>query len=596
MDAVSQIKQKLDILDVVGSYVSLKKSGKSYKGLCPFHGEKTPSFIVSPEIQIYKCFGCGESGDMFSFVQKIEGVEFSDALEKLAEKAGVTLEKGNYDLDAQLKKQIYFINSLTAKFYNYLLTKHKAGAKGLDYFKNKRRLSDKTISDFMLGYAPDDWDMLYRFLKSKGFSDDDLLAAGVVIRSSRANKIIDKFKGRVMFPFTGIDEKIVGFSGRTIFDREPKYLHTSDTLVFNKSVFLYGLDKARVEIKSKGAVFVEGQMDVISAHQAGLNNVVASLGTSLTEGQLKVLGRYTQNITFCFDSDSAGVNAIYRGVELADKQNFNLNVALLPKEVKDIDELIVKNFTEAERLLREPMPVYDFFFVTALKKYDKKAAVGKKSIMADLAHRYSKINSPVVFEHYAKRLSEELGISMEIVFSMMRNPDKTRDKPLKSFENSEEAYNSVFDEKSKKSPEHYLLAILVKMDLEITKDFIREINKEDFTDPQIQVLYEYLNEIVDKEYITLEPKKATEDLDKINPEVKNLYLDLYMWDLGELSNDMSALTKELNNVISRVKNDSIKRQLTKLSESIKLAEIENDSKLLKSLTSEFSELSKKLAK
>ncbi|OGC64920.1 DNA primase, partial [candidate division WWE3 bacterium RIFOXYB2_FULL_41_6] len=287
MDAVAQIKQSLDIVDVVGGYVSLKKSGRNYKGVCPFHSEKTPSFMVNQELQIFKCFGCGQGGDIFTFVEQMEGLDFGRTLELLADKANIKLEKKDFDVHSQLKNKIYKINETAARFFNYLLTKHSLGKKGLLYLKDKRRLEDGTIETFLLGYAPDSWDTLLKFLIKKGFSAAEVMQAGLVVpRKGDGSGYYDKFRGRIIFPFFESDGKIVGFTGRTVIDQEPKYLNSPETPVFNKSNYLYGLDKARTAIKKQGAVFVEGQVDVISAHQAGIKNVIATTGTALTTGQL----------------------------------------------------------------------------------------------------------------------------------------------------------------------------------------------------------------------------------------------------------------------------------------------------------------------
>ncbi len=289
MDTVSQIKQKLDITDIVASYISLKKAGKNYKAVCPFHSEDTPSFMVSPELQIFKCFGCGEAGDMFSFVEKIEGVEFARAMEILAEKAGVKIERQDVDPNYKKKTKLYEINHMAAEFYHHLLTKHKSGQKALDYLKKERGLDDATIDAYKLGYAPNNWDTLNQFLTKKGFETGDLELSGVVVQKRDEKGHIDKFRGRVMFPLIDTSDKIVGFSARDIVGRDPKYLNTQETLIFNKSAFIYGLNKAKVDIKKEGVVFVEGQMDVIKAWQNDIKNVVAVSGTSLTSLQLYIL-------------------------------------------------------------------------------------------------------------------------------------------------------------------------------------------------------------------------------------------------------------------------------------------------------------------
>ena len=277
MDSVKKVKSRLNIVEVVGSYLDLKKSGKNYKAVCPFHTEDTPSFMVSPELGIYKCFGCGVSGDIFTFVQEMEGISFYDALKKLADRAGVELEDAPKSKTYKLKERLYRINEDTVEFYSHLLLKHKSGKKGLDYLLKKRGLEKKVIKEFQLGYAPKTWDLLYKYLKKKDYKDKRLEQAGVIVPRKKGDGYIDKFRGRVVFPLLDTTGKVQGFMGRTVLDAVPKYLNTSDTPVFTKSSFVYGLAQARVAIKKKGAVFVEGPMDVVSAFQYGLKNVVAPL-------------------------------------------------------------------------------------------------------------------------------------------------------------------------------------------------------------------------------------------------------------------------------------------------------------------------------
>ncbi|EKD99763.1 MAG: hypothetical protein ACD_22C00180G0001, partial [uncultured bacterium] len=246
MDQITEIKQKIDIIDLIQGYVPLKKSGRNYKGLCPFHSEKTPSFMVSQELQIFKCFGCGESGDIFKFVEKVEGVDFPQALERLAEKAGIKLEKTSYDPNSDKRKSVYELNNIANKLYQYILLKHPAGKKALDYVKNKRKITDEVIAKFGLGYAPDKWDTLYNALTKKGFKIQDIVNAGLIVPRTSGGGFYDKFRGRVMIPLTELDGKVAGFTGRDVVNKDPKYLNSPETPVFHKSSFLFALDKAKV--------------------------------------------------------------------------------------------------------------------------------------------------------------------------------------------------------------------------------------------------------------------------------------------------------------------------------------------------------------
>lgn len=586
-DTVTQIKQKLDIVDVIGSYISLKKSGRNYKTTCPFHSEKTPSFMVSQDLQIFKCFGCGVAGDMFNFVEQIEGVDFPRALEILADKSGVKIVKNDqFEEQNNQKKQIYYINDLTAQFYEYILLKQKAGEKALNYLKKERKLTEAIIREFRLGYAPDAWDTLYRFLLSKKIKIEDMVMAGVAVKKTNGSGYLDKFKGRIMFPLTGIDGKVIGFTARTIFDREPKYLNTSDTSVFHKSFFLFGLDKSRVAIKTEGAVFVEGQMDLISAYQVGVKNLISISGTAMTDNQLVILSRYTLDVTFCFDSDFAGVEASYRAIEMAEKRNFNVKVAIIPAPYKDLDELVNANPDEAKKVLQYGVPVYDYFLVTTLKKHNKAAALGKKNIMEDLVPLFSKISNKVLLDHYAKRISSELDVSLETVYSMLKDNTKG-DKEI------EEKFKDDNAKPSEKIHiEGYLISLLLKSPVEVSQEFIGKLKKEDFENEEIGEIYEVLSKYLKGRKTVVNIKTF---LGKIGESKEKIVSELYLRDLdGKEELEGKLLKQELGDLVKRLKNESVKRQLKSISEEIKMAETERRTSEVKSLTKKFEKLSKSL--
>ncbi|MBU0534601.1 DNA primase [Patescibacteria group bacterium] len=586
-DTVTQIKQKLDIVDVIGSYVSLKKSGRNYKTTCPFHSEKTPSFMVSQALQIFKCFGCGVAGDMFNFVEQIEGVDFPRALEVLADKAGVKIVKNDqFEEQNNQKKQIYHINDLTAQFYEYILLKQKAGKKALDYLKKERKLTEATIREFRLGYAPDSWDTLYKFLLLKKIKIEDMVMAGVIIKKANGSGYLDKFKGRIIFPLTGIDGKVIGFTARTIFNREPKYLNTSDTPVFHKSFFLFGLDKSRVAIKTEGAVFVEGQMDLISAYQSGIKNLICVSGTAMTDNQLVILSRYTSDVTFCFDSDFAGVEASYRAIEMAERRNFNVKVAIIPSPYKDLDELINANLNEAKKVLQNGVPVYDYFLVTTLKKYNKATALGKKNIMEDLVPLFSKISNKVLLDHYAKRISSELDVSLETIYSMLKDNTKGEREIGGEFKD-DDARSS-----EKIHIEGYLISLLLKSSIEMSQEFIGRLAKEDFENEEIGEIYEFLSKYLKSRKTAVNIKSFLGKLDENKSKVAS---ELYLRDLdGKEELEEKLLRRELKDLVERLKNESVKRQLKSISEEIKMAETERRTSELERLTKKFEKLSKSL--
>ncbi|MBN1162781.1 DNA primase [Patescibacteria group bacterium] len=588
MDPVSQIKQTLDIVDVIGGYVSLKKAGKSYKGLCPFHGEKTPSFMVSPELQIYKCFGCGAGGDMFSFIEQIEGIDFINALEILAERAGVTLEKVEYDPKSKLKKRIYDINELATRFYNYVLTKHKSGAVARKYLKKERSVTDASIDLFRLGYAIDSSNSLYKFLQKNSVTQEEMLAAGLIVRRKLGNGFIDKFRGRVIFPLAGIDGRTVGFTGRDIVGRDPKYLNTPETPVFYKSSYLFGLDKAKIEIKKYGAIVTEGQMDVISAHQNGIKNVIASSGTSLTENQLRILSRYTNDIVFCFDSDQAGLNAVYRAIGIAEKFEFNIKVIMIPDGYKDLDELIKTDLEKTKRIIETAVSVYDYFLATLLKKYDKTSAIGKKNIVNELAPYFSRIGNMVLLDHYVKQISKELDIREETVRTLF---DKdARKRKTESDKIAEETKKGV-DSTLHSSKEMYLLGLLIRSGVDTIREFIYKINADYINDNMVKRVVNELGQYIEEENKPFDIKKFIGGLD--DPS-KALISDLYLETFEETIGEEADILRELELVLKSLKSDFVKRELKNLSERIKLAEMSNEKQEVQKLTRDFKKLSQEL--
>ena len=336
MDEVQEIKNRLSIVDVVSPYVTLKKTGKSYKGNCPFHSEKTPSFIVTPELGIYKCFGCGEAGDIFNFIEKKEGIEFTEALEMLGNRVGVTITKKQ----GRDNKDLYEANKLAQKFFSYCLLKTKDGKKALKYLKQERKLDEETIKKFGVGYAPDSWEKTMQVLKGRGTTESTLETAGLIIKGGR-NGYYDRFRDRVTFPFYDLSGRVLGFSGRTLSkDESAKYINTPETPIFHKGSTLYGLYTNKEGIKTNNkALIVEGQMDVISTSSAGFDFSVAPGGTALTDDQLKLLKRFTENVVLSFDSDSAGISALSRSMTLAEKEEINIKVLTLGK-YKDPDEAV----------------------------------------------------------------------------------------------------------------------------------------------------------------------------------------------------------------------------------------------------------------
>ncbi|MEK7160483.1 MAG: DNA primase, partial [Patescibacteria group bacterium] len=396
-NAVEEIKQKLDVVEILGDYLRLAKAGRNFKARCPFHNERTASLMVSPERQIWHCFGCGVGGDIFGFIMKVEGLEFVDALRLLAQKAGVTLKRQNQNNNQaqSQKKRLYEVCELAAKFFETQLFKSAAGKKPLAYLK-ERGLKDASLTQWRLGWAPDKWRALYEFLKTRGYKDEEILSAGLAVKPEedltknqklQTKNCYDRFRSRIIFPIFDLQGQVIAFGGR-IFgegksEETAKYLNSPQTPLYDKSSVLYGLNRAKGEIRSQDkCLIVEGYMDLIMAHQADVKNAVASSGTALTENHLKIIGRYTKNLTMAFDSDEAGGLATQRSIDLALQRDFEVRIILMKD--KDPADLIKKNPTSFKAAMADAVSIKDFYFSRTLAKYDIKTAEGKKQIRKTL--------------------------------------------------------------------------------------------------------------------------------------------------------------------------------------------------------------------
>jgi DNA primase len=389
MDEVVEIKQRLEIAEVVGAYVPLKQSGRNLKAPCPFHQEKTASFMVSPEKGIYHCFGCGEGGDIFSFVQKMEGLDFRGALEMLARKAGVELKERRGDNSAARKLQARLLDAheLAVKYFQASLVQNQ---KALDYVVKKRGLNRETIKTFQIGYAPDSWEALTGWLRKKGFTAAELLQAGLAGQKEGRSTVYDLFRGRIMFTICDREGRPVGFTGRVLDDSVPKYLNTPQTPLYDKSQLIFGLHLAKEAVRqSDEVVLVEGQMDVVASHQAGVKQVVAASGTALTVDHLRTLSKLTKNIKLAFDADRAGLAATERAIEMGQRLGLTLNMVVLPDGVKDADELISQDVEAWRQAILGAKYIVDYLFERFERDFDLTTAVGKRGYAELFARRWS---------------------------------------------------------------------------------------------------------------------------------------------------------------------------------------------------------------
>lgn len=427
MDQVEEIKRKVNIVSLVGEYVDLKNTGRNHKGLCPFHGEKSPSFMVNEELQIYKCFGCGVGGDVIKFLMEIEGLEFIEALEKLAKRAGVKLERKRRDGQGSEKRRMLEMHSLAGEYYHYLLMEHKVGETARKYLLG-RGINKKIWETFRLGFSLSTWDGLSKFLiEKKGFKEAELVSAGLSIKGSRGG-VYDRFRGRIMFPLLDSGEKVVGFSGRVIpeFARkdEPKYINSPETLVYHKSQMLFGLVQARQAIRKKGqVVVVEGELDMISSFMAGVTETVAIKGSALTEEMVERVARLCNLVILALDADEAGEEALKKSIETLEKRGLDIKVVYW-SDGKDPDELARKNPLLWRKLVAKPVSVYEWIMKKAFDRWGVDTPESIKKVVKMTVPYLSKIENRVVAEVWVKRFAEKLGVSKERVWEEVEKSGK----------------------------------------------------------------------------------------------------------------------------------------------------------------------------
>jgi DNA primase len=486
MSTVDDIKQKLDIVDVVSQYgVKLNKSGKNLKANCPFHAEKTPSFFVFPEKQSWHCFGaCGTGGDVFGFVMRKEGIEFGDALRLLAEKAGVTLtshSRQDAKEDLERHERLYKANEVAAEYFHYLLL-HSGEAETARQYAEKRGMSAKTITDFQLGFALNKWDGLIAHLTKAGYSQEEMLSAGLIVPREKADGYYDRFRNRLIFPIRNIKGKVVGFGGRALDDSLPKYLNSPQTPIFDKSSIVYAIDRAQPVIRQKDFVVItEGYMDTITAHQYSFENTVACMGTALTQKQLDSIGRLTKHIIIALDADLAGREAVGRSGELiqtifsdadnsygyvtyAEAKGLESKVAVIGENAKDPDELIRKDPELWASTLRDAKPIIEFIFDSAIAKIDLANAQDKSNVVESLSNLIFAINNQVKKAHYIHQLSQKLGLPINSIETELHKMLQTKKKKFVALQKQIKR-PEVKTNESKHFEEHCLALLLGYPDL-----------------------------------------------------------------------------------------------------------------------------------
>lgn len=427
---IEQVRNSNDIVAVISEYIILKKTGANYKALCPFHKEKTPSFVISPEKQICHCFSCGEGGNVFNFMMKYEKISFFEALKKLANRSGIVIpeEEGRKysEKNKEEKELIFEVNRLAAMYYHDFLKNNSLAAAAREYLK-KRKINQDILDKFIVGYAPATFEEMLKLGNQHKYSQDLLKKAGLIMFNEKKNSYIDKFIDRIIFPISDYDGRVIAFGGRTLKDIQPKYLNSSDTPVFNKSRVLYGLDIAKSAIREKGSmIIVEGYMDVITAHQYGFNNTVATMGTALTEENAFIIPRYTEKVSLMYDGDEAGLMAALRGIDVLVNTGLRITVTALPDKSDPDSFLHARGREEFNNQVEGGMDVVDFKIITASRGVDMNKTDNKIFVAQNVLPLIARMTDYIKQEEGIKKLSEAIKVPRDILRQEMAKSDTVK--------------------------------------------------------------------------------------------------------------------------------------------------------------------------
>jgi len=580
MNELEDIKTRIDIVDLISSYINVKKAGRNYKAVCPFHKEKTPSFMISPDKQIWHCFGCQKGGDVFSFIMEMEGLDFGGALRFLAKKAGVNLTSVKIIESGLNKKSLLFeLNNLAASYYHRFLEESPEAQIARDYLI-ERKVDKATIIEFRLGYAPKSFSKLVNFLQSKGYKSDDIVKAGLAVKKNRGD-IADRFYGRLMFPIINPAGAALGFTARILTDEKvAKYINTPETEIYEKSKVLFGLDKAKREILEKKWVsLVEGNMDVVSSWQNGVKNVVASSGTALTRDQIKIIKRYTSNIIFALDKDDAGSEALKRGIFLALEEGANIKIADLG-EFKDPDEMIKADNLSWKKSLKESKPCLDFYFDKLFGKISKleQDVTFKKKVASEILPFLKRMQNSIEASYYIQTLASKIQVpESSIIEALKKIKLEKHNEPRKT-------QGKVVKKTAEKITTEALLGLLLSFPVTL-EEFISLLEDEDFQNQDRQ-LFHALKQIFEK--------NRNFNLKDINDEELKPYASILMFitEEGYKDADNDEIFKEAKFCYKRLKEFKITVLKEELRFRIKEEESKNSDNL-HNLMKEFQEILEK---
>lgn len=580
-DQVELIKSKVDIVEVIGERVGLTKAGRHFKGLCPFHSEKSPSFIVSSERQSFKCFGCQEGGDVISFLQKYDGMSFLESLEMLAKRVGITLESYRPSSQDAYKKKLLEIMSLSSEYYHFLLTKHPSGEGARSYLKS-RGIGSEAITQFNLGYAPNQWRSVSDFLvNKKNYAPEDLEAVGLVIRKDN-NSFYDRFRGRVMFPLKDHKGVVVGFSGRTLLkdEKEAKYINSPETMLYSKSKMLYGLWENREYIrKAKGIVLVEGELDVIPSWQAGIKNVAAIKGSAFTVEQAQLIARFTSSVAMSLDADGAGQEAIKRAVVIAENMDLSIRVVQILGG-KDPGDVATQNPKAWREMVSRAVLYWDFLIDSSLSQHDSKSGEGAREISQEVIPAIALITNSVMRAHYVSDLAKKLGVPEESIYSEIERTKKRKElnilkQTVSSIEKGQLSRREELEE--------YLLALMLQFFGKL-HGYLLKIELSWISMPAVVKILDKLSLIDTKQEFKIQSLAAG-----LPPELQPIVDQTYLRDLSRVDDperEVERVIKEINGLYARAE---LKKLAAEISEAEKKGEVTEE------LQTRFVNLSKSLS-
>ncbi len=535
------VKENIDIVDVISEYVNLQRAGKNFKGLCPFHQEKTPSFTVNPDNQFYYCFGCNAGGDVFNFLMEIENITFYESLKILANRAGLELPgRSKYNKKINKKRERFFrLYKLSARFYHYLLLNEDVGQKAVKYLE-ERGFSKADMEDFNLGFAPNKWSSLYKFLKNRGYNKEELIEAGLVLKSKNGS-YYDRFRARIMFPIANVRGEVIAFGGRILPDHDrdgPKYLNSPDTIIYKKGSTLYGLNRARKKFREvDSAIIMEGYTDVLSAHKEDLISTIASLGTALTPRQAKLLRRYVSTVYIAYDGDAAGSRATMRGLDILKNSGLNVKVIELPDDM-DPDEFIRQNGKEAFLQKKDDAKsLIEYKIKNIIKGQD----ISDPETRIILARKFIKlmnnVTDPIERKVYLTRIADTINIEEDLLQSQLKKI-KNKDKKYENDNNKNTDY-------SINKVETKILKVFID-NFNKRQDIIAELNPADFSgDNQkiARILWDNSQQVVDDIVIDIADRN-----------IKNKLMKLTVSELKKMN------SKVLSEWIKRLKTDKLRRE------------------------------------